>query len=72
MSEEISSFEHKTIMTEFMNMLRIPGYDQKYRHTPLTGILARHKECERAIAEGTRVGFVTNLKLALAGRVKRQ
>ena len=75
LSEGISNFEQKTIMKEFMNMLRISGYDHKYRHTLLIGILARHKECERAIAEGTRVRFrnkfeIMQMKASRTGKLQ--
>ena len=69
----IVNSERVKVMTEFMNMLKISGYDQKYRYTLLTGIMARHKQCEDAILEGARVRFrckqdIVNMKAERTGK----
>ena len=47
---------HK-VMGSFMNMLRLSGYDAKYRHQILVGVLGRRLETEKEIRAGTRVRY---------------
>jgi len=49
--------EFRLVMSKYMNMLRISGYDEKYRVNLLKGILKRKDDIEIMIGNGTRVRY---------------
>ena len=54
MSEGVPLEERHSIMSTFMNSLRILGYDAKYRLDLLKGIIQRHDQIEQEIKAGSR------------------
>ena len=55
MSIGIPDPEKNQILTQFMNQLRISGYDHKYRFDLLKGILDRQDQIRQEVESGTRV-----------------
>ena len=45
------------VFSNYMNTLRVSGYDAQYRFTLMKGILMRIRECEDQIASGTRIRY---------------
>ena len=55
--KQATQVEKRRVLGEYMNMLRISGYDVKYRYNLLNGILKREKQIEGLIQQGLRVRF---------------
>ena len=73
MSEGVPLEERQSIMSGFMNSLRISGYDVKYRLDLLKGINLRYEQIENEIREGTRTrnrnrSEIDNMKSEKGGR----
>ena len=49
--------EKNNILSEFMNSLRISGYNEEFRYNMMKGILEREIECEMLISKGERVRY---------------
>ena len=54
MGPDVSDLEKQTVMSKYMNSLRISGYDQSYRYLLLKGILNLNVRQEGEIVEGKR------------------
>ena len=57
MSGIISKAERIQTFSTFANALRISGYNQKYRHDILSGVMKRIDEIEEEIQNGMRLRF---------------
>ena len=57
MGPMVEQEEKQTVMSEFMNSLRISGYDHRYRFLLLKGILNLNQKHEEEILAGDRVRF---------------
>ena len=57
MGPGVTNGEKNEVMSKYMNMLRVSGYDEKYRFQMLQCIINRQKEIEREIREGVRIRF---------------
>ena len=55
--EDASEEDIRQVMGQYMNMLRISGYDTKYRYTLLNGIMKRYHQISDEISRGVRVKF---------------
>ena len=51
------AIERETILSQFMAKLLWSGYDQKFRHQLLEGILKRSEEIEKEISTGDRIRY---------------
>ena len=55
--EDASAEEVRHVMGEYMNMLRISGYDIKFRVQMLSGIMNRQRQIREEISRGLRLKF---------------
>ena len=54
MGPGVISEEKDHIMSKFMMSLKISGYDHKFRHTLLKGILAKQLDIDSKVRDGQR------------------
>ena len=68
-----TDLDRNTLMSTYMNSLRISGYDQSFRYHTLRGIFNLHSKHEEEIALGNRVRYrsreeIINLKAKKIGK----
>ena len=70
MGPHVSKLEKEAILSKYMNILRISGYDWNYWYHMLRGILTRQTQLEEEIERGTRVRYRSRSQIQEAKSLK--
>ena len=71
-SPDLEENEVIEIMSTFMNMLRISGYNQAYRYQMLKGIMERRRQINAEVLDGPWKGYRSKVEILEAKKSKLQ
>ena len=69
-SNLVSEEEKCQILSEYMNTLRVSGYDERYRYQILKGVLERQKQMQDEVAQGNRAKYRSQAQIEDHKRAK--